>query len=235
MNPLNLNPSSRASAEQQLLYSEKELTPTDFQLPPSGFGALAMDAELIHYAGQPFYRVTNADMTVRLVAAAPTATRLPDWQTMVALAPRLIADAPLLEARLLTSYDNYYYSRHPERGERTLPIVRVRFGDDEHTWFHLDPLTGQIVDRSTRTNRVYRWLYNGLHSFDIWWLWKHRPLWDICVITFSLGGLLLSVIGVVIGWRRLRFKPRRRSALSNTSVTIPNVAAAPLAGRGLTQ
>jgi hypothetical protein len=88
----------------------------------------------------------------------------------------------------------------------------VRFDDERHTWFHLDPLTGQILDRSTRTNRVYRWLYNGLHSFDIWWLWQRRPLWDICVIAFSLGGLLLSVIGVVIGWRRLRYEPRRRTA-----------------------
>jgi hypothetical protein len=92
-------------------------------------------------------------------------------------------------------------------------VIRVRFEDEQHSWFHLDPLTGQIVDRSTRTNRVYRWLYNGLHSFDIWWLWQRRPLWDICVITFSLGGVLLSMIGVVIGWRRLRYKPMQRRVM----------------------
>ncbi|WP_116809856.1 PepSY domain-containing protein [Steroidobacter cummioxidans] len=212
MNPLSINPPRRASADQQLLYSGKRLTPSDFQLPVTGFGDLAMEAELIHYDGQPFYRVTDADMSVRLVAGAPTATRLPDWQTMASRAPQLIPDAPLVESKLLTSYDNYFYSRHPERGDRRLPVLRVRFGDEQSTWFHLDPITGQLLDRSTFTNRVYRWLYSGLHSFDIWWLWQRRPLWDICVITFSLGGLLLSVIGVVIGWRRLRYKPMRRAS-----------------------
>ena len=118
-----------------------------------------------------------------------------------------VADQPaehIVDAAVLTAYDNYYYSRHPERGERSLPVIRVRFADPEHTWFHLDPLTGEVIERSTRTNRIYRWLYNGLHSFDIWWLWQRRPLWDLCVIAFSLGGLLLSCIGVTIGWRRLR-------------------------------
>jgi hypothetical protein len=53
---------------------------------------------------------------------------------------------------------------------------------------------------------VYRWLYNGLHSFDILWLWEHRPLWDIVVITFSLGGFALSILGVVVGIKRLEWK-----------------------------
>src|SRR5262249_39326205 len=154
MNPLNLNPSRGAAPEQRLLYSGKTLTPADFHVPSDGFGMFAMDAELIHYDGQPFYRVTDADMTVRLVPGAATATRLPDWRTMAERAPQLMPDAPLQEADLLTSYDDYYYSRHPERGERRLPIVRVRFGDDQSTWFHLDPTTGQLLDRSTSTNRV---------------------------------------------------------------------------------
>lgn len=212
MNPLSLNPPRRAQAEEQLIYTGKALTVGDFELPRQGLGALAVEADLVHYAGQPFYRVTDRDGATRMVAGHVAATVLPDARAMLVLAPSLIPDASLIEASMLTDYDNYYYSRHPERGERPLPIIRVRFDDEQHTWFHLDPLTGQILDRSTRTNRVYRWLYNGLHSFDIWWLWQHRPLWDICVIAFSLGGLSLSVIGVAIGWRRLRYEPRRRTA-----------------------
>ena len=214
MNPLNLNPSRRAQADQQVIYTGKPLTIEDFELPSRGFGALAVEADLVHYAGQPFYRVIDRDGRTRMVAGNVTATTLPDANAMLALAPQLMPGAPLIEATVLAAYDDYYYTRHPERGERPLPILRVRFADEQHTWFHLDPVTGQILERSTRTNRVYRWLYNGLHSFDIWWLWQRRPLWDLCVITFSLGGLLLSVIGVVIGWRRLRYEPRRRTAAS---------------------
>lgn len=212
MNPLNLNPPRQAATEQQLVYTGKHFTPDDFVLPSQGFGADAIEAELLHYDGQPFYRVKDQDATERLVAGHVESSRLPAVAAMIARAPELVPGAPLLESSVLREYDNYYYSRHPERGERPLPIIRVRFGDEQHTWFHLDPRTGQILDRSTRTNRVYRWLYNGLHSFDIWWLWQRRPLWDICVIAFSLGGLSLSTIGVVIGWRRLRYKQQRRES-----------------------
>ncbi|PHX70996.1 MAG: hypothetical protein CK548_07820, partial [Opitutia bacterium] len=92
-----------------------------------------------------------------------------------------------------------------------LPVIRVRFADAAATWFHLDPTTGRIVNKSTSTNRLFRHLYNGLHSFDWWWLWSRRPLWDIVVLTFSLGGFSLSVLGVVLGVRRLRteFATRR--------------------------
>ncbi len=214
MNPFNLNPPRRPESDQQLVYAGRVLTPTDFVLPQAGLGRDAVQAELIHYGGQPFYRVTQRDMSTRLVPGNSEAHNLPNAASMMNRAPELMADAKLLEATLLNDYDNYYYSRHPEHGEKPLPAIRVRFDDPRHTWFHLDPRTGQILDRSTRTNRVYRWLYNGLHSFDIWWLWQHRPLWDICVIAFSGGGMLLSLIGVVIGWRRLRYKAQRRAALA---------------------
>ncbi len=75
---------------------------------------------------------------------------------------------------------------------KQLPVMRIEFGDVERTWFHIDPATGKLLERSTSTNRLYRWLYNGLHSFDILWLWERRPLWDIVVIVFCGGGLALS-------------------------------------------
>jgi len=84
----------------------------------------------------------------------------------------------------------------------------VQFPDPDRTWFYIDPATGQVLERSTHFNRIYRWLYNGLHSWDIPWLWAHRPLWDVVVLTFSLGGVGLSVLGIVVGIRRLRFDLR---------------------------
>lgn len=54
-----------------------------------------------------------------------------------------------------------------------------------------------------RSRRVYRWLFNGLHSFDFPGLTNHRPLWDIVILTLLTLGFVFSVIGVVIGWRRV--------------------------------
>ena len=48
-----------------------------------------------------------------------------------------------------------------------------------------------------------RWLYHGLHSLDFPWLYNYRPLWDIVVITFMLGGTALCVTSLILAWRVL--------------------------------
>ena len=53
-----------------------------------------------------------------------------------------------------------------------------------------------------------RWLYHGLHSLDFPWLYDYRPLWDIVVITFMLGGTALCVTSLILAWRVLGRKLR---------------------------
>ena len=43
----------------------------------------------------------------------------------------------------------------------------------------------------------------ALHSLDFPWLYSHRPVWDIVVIMFMLGGSALSITSVILGWRVL--------------------------------
>jgi len=114
----------------------------------------------------------------------------------------LIPDAEILSQHRLEEYDSYYYSHH-ERF-RPLPILRVKFSDQESTWFHIDLSTGQILSRLTYKNRVGRWLYNGLHSLDFAVLINNRPLWDLLVLALCGLGLVFSVTSLVLGWGRLR-------------------------------
>jgi hypothetical protein len=51
-----------------------------------------------------------------------------------------------------------------------------------------------------------RWLYHGLHSLNLPWLYKHRPAWDIVVLTLMLGGAALSATSVIIAFQLLRRK-----------------------------
>jgi len=231
MNPGKLNPPRTPSAAQSAVFAGHAFALRDFNalpvLPPG-----TVEAELLHYDGQPLYLVTARDGAATLVSSGARAEfHPPTTEALIARAPALLPGAPLIEVRILTTYDNYYYTRHPERGTMPLPAVRVRFGDADATWFHFDPATGRILNKSTATNRLFRHLYNGLHSFDWWWLWSRRPLWDITVIFFSLGGLSLSLLGVVLGVRRLCHefrKPAQRSivgnapdAQSNKAIAIP--------------
>jgi len=82
-------------------------------------------------------------------------------------------------------------------------VLRVRFADPQQTWLHLDLYTGEVLGVLDQPRRVSRWLFSLLHSWDWLPLLQQRPLWDAWMIAFSLGGLVLSVSGVVLGWRRL--------------------------------
>ena len=59
-----------------------------------------------------------------------------------------------------------------------------------------------VGDYNPRT-WVNRWLYHGLHSLDFPWLYNYRPLWDVVVITFMVGGTALCVTSLVLAWRVL--------------------------------
>jgi len=141
-----------------------------------------------------------ADDRVLLDRKGPVATEVLR-QRAEAAASRLLPEVGIVGIELLTAHDNYYYSHHNRY--RPLPVLRVRFDDSEDSWFHLDMKTGQPLGRLTATDRVARWLYNGLHSLDFRPLFSARPLWDLVVILLCLVGAAFSVTSVWIGWRRL--------------------------------
>lgn len=119
-----------------------------------------------------------------------------------------------VQVETLHGYDAYYYGRaeHSMLGhlDKPLPALRLRFDDPASTWLHLDPRSGAVIEQLDERRRVYRWLFNLLHSWDWLPLLERRPLWDGVLISASLGGLLLSLSGTWLGWRRLR--PRKPSA-----------------------
>lgn len=119
------------------------------------------------------------------------------WRAAV----RLLPDAHLVDRLTLADYDAHWYAHHHER---ELPILRAVFDDEARTWFHISPVTGDIVGRIDSSRRSYRWLFNALHSFDFQLLLTYRPAWDIVVVVLSVLGTIVSVSGVVVGWRYLR-------------------------------
>lgn len=92
--------------------------------------------------------------------------------------------------------------------EGSLPknTLRVILDDSSQTWIHIDMDSGQIVSVMDKSRRVYRWLFNGLHSLDFPGLVSHRPLWDILILLLLGFGFLFSLTGVVVGWKRLTNK-----------------------------
>ena len=122
------------------------------------------------------------------------------------LAVAIMPGVDVLEATWLRAYDAYFYDRS---GRRRLPVLRVKYADQQRTWIYFDPHRGTIAGAEERITRFNRWLYHGLHSLDFPFLYNQRPLWDIVVVVLSLGGIAVSLTSLAQAWRRLRRHARR--------------------------
>jgi uncharacterized iron-regulated membrane protein len=127
-------------------------------------------------------------------------------------APRLVPHSRVIATETLTAPDAYWY----ETGSLPrLPVLRIRFGDPAATWVHISPRTGEVLGTMGDKGRTYRWLFDLLHKWDLNALTLRRPLWDIVLWSMSLLGLVTSISGIRIGWKRLRRgsgKPRAVNA-----------------------
>lgn len=78
------------------------------------------------------------------------------------------------------------------------------FDDSNATWVHVDPATGEILGVSDRSARMYRWVFNFLHDFDLPMLLRNEPARDILISVLSIAGLVIALSGIVVSWRHLR-------------------------------
>jgi hypothetical protein len=163
-----------------------------------GKGAKRVD--IIDNAGAPMlivYRNNSREILsmqdLRSTSLAPDA--------IVKAARRLVPAGHIVSVDRLTKPDAYWYAI----GEAPkLPILRIRFDDPAQSWLHIDPATGELLGMLDCRQRIYRWLFDLLHKWDLNVLISHRPLWDALLWIFSALGLVTSVSGIWIGWRRLR-------------------------------
>ncbi len=141
---------------------------------------------------------------------------LAQWpQDLLLSAARRLLTAPIVDMRLLDRYDAYYYGRAPEAMngalERRLPVWRLKYQDDADTWVYVDAHTGDVALSADRAQRRGRWLFNFLHSWDLPLMLRDVASRLTVLVILSLGGLVLSLTGVVIAVARLRRKAARRA------------------------
>lgn len=80
------------------------------------------------------------------------------------------------------------------------PVFRSVCGDD---WFDIGGANGALIEKLDSSRRVYRWLFSALHTFDFPVLAVHQRLRAVIVVGLCGLGLVFSLTGVAIGWRRL--------------------------------
>ncbi|KQQ36298.1 peptidase [Duganella sp. Leaf126] len=162
-------------------------------------------------AGEPFIVARDGDNHTRIVRAAGDGIAVTaQWpQAQLAAHAHRLLPYPVHAVAWLTRADAYYYQRGDASmyggNERRLPALRVVFDDPGHTWAYIDAGTGQLALSLDRTQRVGRWLFNFLHSWDLPALLAPAQgrAREVVLVLLSLGGLLLSATAVVIALRRL--------------------------------
>jgi hypothetical protein len=175
------------------------------------------ELELTGVAGQSVYLATTSEGT-RVIPLDGAPQPEFDRDHLFDVVNRAAEAAGGADLTLLRQYDRYYLDRH---GEKPLPVILVEMRDDDRTRYYIDPKTARIVGGYSSSSWMNRWLYHGLHSLDFPWLYRYRPLWDIVVLTFMVGGTALCVTSLILAWRVLGRKLRgaaARAALSERAL-----------------
>lgn len=194
------DPTRRASAIAALAGNTEPEFPATIERLQRLAGNDAREASFMWALGKPQIVLMDSARRTTVIDALTGLDRAFRESDLTVQAAHFFTDARLVATERLEHEDAYWYSR---RSERTLPVLRFRFDDADRTWAHVDPNTGRLVGWLRASDRIHRWLFNALHSFDFRWLLSHRPAWDILMWILSLAGLTISVTSVVIGWRRL--------------------------------
>ena len=167
------------------------------------------ELELTSFAGEPTYLASLAGGGTLVIPLKGEPQPAFDRNRIIDVLTRAAAEGGGAEVSVLEQYDMYYLDR---RRERPLPVILARLNDADETRYYIDPKTARVVGGYSSRNWVNRWLYHGLHSLDFPWLYNHRPLWDIVVITFMVGGTALCVTSLILAWRVIGRTLTRASA-----------------------
>lgn len=178
-------------------------------------GAGAREIEFIAVGGQAFVVLRGGGPVLQRQAGTGAS-----WVVAAGLMPDLSTAATALPDALLRAAADRAWSQQGVTGlapiaaddayghlrNDPLPPAarRITLGDAGRTWVHVDAASGRIVSVMDRSRRIYRWLFNGLHTFDFPLLNRAGALWKVLMLMALACGFALSLTGVVLGLRRLR-------------------------------
>ena len=185
-----------------------------------GAGFEARQIEFTMYAGDPVLLASNSKAETKLVPVEPAGPEQFTADRLLSLVRTTAGEQNIAEARMLEKYDRYYLDR---TGQRPLPVVYVRLNDEANSRFYIDPATARVALRYSDSTRswVNRWLYHGLHSMDLPWLYNYRPAWDIVVLSLMLFCTWLCWTSMVLSYRVLKRKLAPVRARRTPSEDLP--------------
>ncbi len=197
-----LNGALRGKRPELAAFNAKPVTEA---LAEAGSDPPVRELQFTTFAGEPAYLAIAAQNQSRVIPVLGEPAGAFDPGQIVEALKKGAQPATVTQVRLVTEYEAYYLDRHHRL---PLPVIFVQLDDPGRSMYYVDPKTARIVEGYDWHSRWNRWLYHGLHSMDIPWLYRHRPAWDIVVLTLLLGGTSLCITSLLLTWGVLRRKLR---------------------------
>ena len=91
-----------------------------------------------------------------------------------------------------------------------LPVYKVVFNDDAHTWVHLSSETGEALNVTTRNDRFWAWLGAIPHWIYFRDIRIYSTFWSNLICWLSALGLIMTLTGIVTGIVRYKKKPKAK-------------------------
>jgi uncharacterized membrane protein len=169
----------------------------------AALGSAVKQLELTSGAGEPAYLAIMEPQETRVIPVLGRPTYEFSRDRIFAALERAARPYAITQVRNVSEYESYYLDRN---NELPLPVIFVQLNDPARSAYYIDPKTAHIVQSYNFNSRWNRWFYHGLHSLNLPWLYKHRPVWDCALILLLLGGGSLSVTALILAWNVLRRK-----------------------------
>ncbi len=178
---------------------------------PSAPGAADVDQlDVQMLAGQPVARITRPDgdrVVVDLLRGRELSRLAPSTAAAVAAdfgRTRGLSGTP---AASIIDNDQWITSEHFE-GRR--PFYRFAWGDPDGTVLYVSAITGEAMQATTRTQRLWNWVGAVPHWIYFSRLRYHEEVWSQIIIWTSLVGCFLTLTGLYIGVRQFLRRPSQR-------------------------
>jgi uncharacterized iron-regulated membrane protein len=190
---------------------------------PVGFASLRLTPEqairaagggetlrLVQRGAEPAYVVGTAQGLVSIDGR--TGERLPLVDRAAAAAMATTLGGAAAQATPAFDYDQWVVHN---RFDPLRPFYRLDMGDAAGTRVYLSARTGEIVQRTTTSDRAWNWVGAVLHWAYFTPLRSSFTAWDQTVWWLSLVGLLVAAVGTILGViRTLAAQKQRKPALT---------------------
>ena len=127
----------------------------------------------------------------------------PNQEYLISTARSAVSRWPetAIKSSYMVAADDVY--GHLREGSFPKKTLRIILDDVDETWVHINLDDGHIVSVMDKSRRLYRWLFNGIHSLDLPGFSSTRPLWDIFMVVLMLTGTIFSITGLILAYKKL--------------------------------